>query len=152
MNVYRSQFIVLLILLAFPFAGRAQAPKVHRHLGNMPSMLKETERDVSFVEATPAKDAPVEERVKNKSRTFEAFIVDKTQIFVKDLKSGKTFEIKGLPFEWRFFSDLVWVNNQTLMFDRWVEPHYGIHYAFSIVRKKLTNAVPFPDEFMFNRK
>jgi len=149
MKVYRVQCIVFVILLAFPFAVRAQekkVPKIHRHAGNMPSMLREIERDVSLVETAPAENAPIEGRVKNKSRTFEAFIVDKTQIFVKDSKSGKTYEIKGLPLEQRYFSDLVWVNNQTVMFDRWAQPRYGNHYAFDVARKKLTAAVPFPDE------
>ena len=152
MKVYRSQFIVLVILFVSAFAAKAQVPKAHRHLGNMPSMLKEIERAVSLVEAAPDKDAQIEGRVKNKNRTFEAFIADKTQIFVRDLKTGKTYEIKGLPLENRYFSDLVWTNNQTLMFDRWAQPHYGTHYAFNVARKKLTAAVPFPDEFMFKQK
>ena len=115
-------------------------------------MLREIEPDFSFAEATLEKAARRENAVKNKNRTFEAFIVDKTRIFVKDLKSGKIFEIKGLPSESRFLADLVWVNNQTLMFDRWVQPHYGNHYAVNVVKRKLVEAVPFPDEFMFKQK
>jgi hypothetical protein len=152
MKVYRGQIIVFAVLFVFPFVAAAQVPKAHRHLGGLPSMLKEIEADFSFAVAALEKDAPIENAVKNKNRTFEAFVVDKTQIFVKDLKSGKIFEIKGLPSEWRFFSDLVWVNNQTLMFDRWVQPHYGNHYAVDVVKRKLVAAVPFPDEFMFKQK
>ena len=152
MKVYRSQFIVFAVLLVLPFAVTAQVPKAHRHAGGMPSMLKEIEPDFSFAETTLEKDAQIENAVKNKNRTFEAFTVDKTRIFVKDLKSGKIFEIKGLPSEWRFFADLNWANNQTLMFDRWAQPHYGNHYAVNVVKRKLTDVVPFPDEFMLKQK
>lgn len=155
MKVHRSQLIVFAFaaLFAFSLSARAQtAPRAHRHPGNAPSMLREIEPDVSFVETTLAEGAQIEARVKNKNRTFEAFLVDKTQIFVKDLKSGKIFEIKGLPFESRYFSDLVWADNQTLMFDRWAQPRYGNHYAFNVVRKKLTAAVPFPDESTLKQK
>ena len=146
MKVYRSQFIVFAFaaLFVFSLSVHAQVPKAHRHPGNAESMLKEIEPDVSFVATTLAEDAQVEESVKNKSRTFEAFIVDKTRILVKNLKSGKIYEIKGLPLENRYFSDLVWADNQTLMFDRWAQPRYGNHYAFNVVRKKLTAAAPFP--------
>ena len=152
MKVYRSLSIVFALAMLFVFPAAAQTPKAHRHLGNMPSMLAEIEPDFSFVETTPEKDAKIEAALKNKNRTFEAFVVDKTRIFVRDLKNGKIFELKGLPFESRFFSDLTWANNQTLMFDRWVQPHYGNHYTVNVVRKKLVAAVPFPDEFMLKQQ
>ena len=149
MKVDRNHIIVFAfaVLAAFPAsAGAQRLPKVHRHPRSLPSMLKEIAPEVSFVETTPAASATVEERVKNKNLTFEAFIVDKTRIFVKDLKSEKVYEIKGLPLESRFFSDPVWLNNRTLLFDRWAQPRYGAHYAFDVVRQKLTAAVPFSDE------
>ena len=154
MKVYRSQIIVLVfaVLLVFPCAFRAQVPKVHRHLGGMPSMLEEIAPDFSMVETKLEKDAVKDNAVTNKNRTFEAFTVDLTRIFVKDLKTGKVYEIKGLPAEWRFFADLTWANNQILMFDRWVQPHYATHYAVNVVRKKLLDATPFPDEFMLKQK
>jgi hypothetical protein len=154
MKVYRRQFIVLVfaVLLVLPSALRAQVPKAHRHLGNMESMVAEIATDFSMVETTLEKGAVRDNVVKNKSRTFEAFTVDLTQIFVKDLKTGKIYEIKGLPAEWRFFADLTWATNQILMFDRWVQPRYATHYAVNVVRKKLLDATPFPDEFMLKQK
>jgi hypothetical protein len=148
MKVYRTRIIIfaLAVLSAFPFAVAAQVPRAHRHSGKMESMLKEIERDFSFAETTLESDASREGVVKNKHRTFEAFTVSGARIFVKDLKSGKIFEIKGLPFEWRDFSDLAWADNQTLMFDRWVQPRYGNHYAVNVVQRKLTEAAPFPDK------
>jgi hypothetical protein len=153
MKVYRSQIIVsaFAVLFVFPFAVFAQTPKAHRHLGGMPSMLKEVEPDFSIVETTLEKNAVKGNAVRNKNRTFEAFTVEGSRIFVKDLKTGKIFELKGLPFGWRDFSDLAWANNQILMFDRWVQPHYGNHYAFNVIKKKLSDVVPFPDEFMLKQ-
>jgi len=154
MKVYRARIIVFAftVLFVFPVVLRPQVPKAHRHLGGMPSMLKEIEPEFSFAEATLEKGFRTKNTVRNKNRTFEAFTLSGTRIFVKDLKSGKIFELKGLPFESRDFSDLAWANNQTLMFDRWVQPHYGNHYAVNVVKKKLTDVVPFPDEFMLKQK
>lgn len=154
MKVYRNHLIVFVfaVLCGLPVCVIAQIPKVHRHPGRMESMLKEVGPEFSISEATLEKGFKKENAVTNKNRTFEAFTVSDIRIFVKNLKSGKVFELKGLPFEWRDFSDLAWSDNQTLMFDRWVEPHYGNHYAVNVVRQKLLDATPFPDAFMLKQK
>jgi hypothetical protein len=154
MKVYQSRMIVygLAILFGLPLVVFSQIPKVHRHLGRMDSMLKEVAPGFSMAEISLKKDEKKGNIAINKTRTLEAFTVDDTRIFIKERKTGKIFELKGLPFEWRDFSDLVWSDNQTLMFDRWVEPHYGNHYAVNAVKKKLLDAVPFPDAFMLKVK
>ncbi len=152
MKIYQNRFVVgsLVLLFGLPFAAFSQVP--HRHPGRMDSMLKEITPGFSMTETSIEKDAKKENLVFNKSRTLEAFTVAGSRIFIKQRKTGKIFELKGLPFEWRDFSDLVWSNNQTLMFDRWVEPHYGNHYAVNAVTKKLLDATPFPDEFILKQK
>jgi hypothetical protein len=154
MKIYLSSFsrFALAILFILPPTVYTQIPKVHQHPGRMDSMLKEIEPDFSIAETKIKKDAVRENLVRNKNRTFEAFTVEGSRIYLKDLNSGKVFELKGLPFEWRDFSDLAWSNNQTLMFDRWVEPHYGNHYAVNIVKRKLLDAAPFPDEFILKQR
>lgn len=154
MKIYPSRFAVfsLTVLFVLPLAIAAQIPKIHRHAGRLESMTAEVGKDFSITEAALEKTAALENKAKNKARTFEAFTVGGTRIFYKNLKNGKVFEIKGLPFEWREFSDLVWTDNQTLMFDRWVEPHYATHYAVNVVKKKLLDAAPFPDEFVLRQK
>ena len=154
MKIYRSQFIVFAfaVLFAASFGVRAQITKAHRHFGKMPSMLAEIAPDFSFAETALAKGLRTKNAVRNKNRTFEAFTLSGTRIFVKDLRSGKIFELQGLPFEWRDFSDLVWADNQTLMFDRWTQPRYGNHYAVDVVKRKLIDVVPFPDELTFKQK
>lgn len=93
----------------------------------------------------------------NPDGTFRAFtICDPTlcqdedccqeRILVENLQTGQIYEIEGLPLPWRPFSDLVWVTNDVLVFDRWSQPHYGIHYAIDIHQRKLILASPFPDQ------
>ncbi|MBS1793600.1 MAG: hypothetical protein JSS81_07090 [Acidobacteria bacterium] len=139
---------VFVVLLALPAVLAAQVPKAHRHRGRFESVAAEVRPDFKFVETRLDKDAAIDRRVRNKSRTFEAFTIDESRLFVKDLKSGKIYEIRGLSFEWRFFADVVWADNRTLMFDRWTEPHYAIHYTVDVSRRRLLEAYPFPDEFM----
>ena len=151
MKFYRKMPAATCLAVLFGLTAAAQIPRVHRHAGRIESMTAEISKDFSITEAIVPKDVTIENVVRNRARTFEAFIADTTRIFIKNLKNGKTFEIKGLPFEWRFFSDLAWTDNQTLMFDRWVEPHYATHYAVNVVSKKLLDAAPFPDEFMLKQ-
>jgi hypothetical protein len=151
MKVYQNKMIAAAcaVLFALPFAAFAQMPKVHRHYGKMASTLAEVAPEFSMAETTLKKADKKANVAINKNRTFEAFTVDdEIRIFIKDRKTGKIFEIKGLPFEWRYFSDLVWADNQTLMFDRWSEPHFAVHYAVNAVKRKLIAAKPFPDAFM----
>jgi hypothetical protein len=54
-------------------------------------------------------------------------------------------EIRGLPFEWRPFSNLTWADDRTLMFDRWSSPHDGMHYALDVVGGRLVAAQSFHD-------
>jgi hypothetical protein len=151
MKFYRKMLTVFGLAVLFGLTAAAQIPQVHRHAGRLESLVKEISKDFSITEAPLPKDVAIENVVRNRARTFEAFIADSTRIFYKNLKTGKVFEIKGLPFEWRFFSDLTWTNNETLMFDRWVEPHYATHYAVNVVSQKLLDAAPFPDEFMLKQ-
>ena len=88
----------------------------------------------------------------NRIKKYDAFTVDGTRLFVAERKTGKIFEIRGLPLEWRPFSDLIWADNRTLMFDRWSQPHYGIHYAVNVEGRRLVAAVPFPDKFYLEQQ
>ena len=87
-----------------------------------------------------------ENLITNRTRTYEAFTVDRTRLFVAERRTGNVFEIKGLPLEWRPFSDLTWANEHIFMFDRWSQPHYGVHYSVDVKEKRLIAAVPFPDK------
>jgi len=108
--------------------------------------------EFSMVETSLAANSKKENLVTNRSRTFDVFTVSVMRLFVAERKTGRIFEIRGLPLEWRPFSDLVWENNHTLVFDRWSQPHYGVHYAVDVKTKRLVMAAPFPDEFYLEQQ
>ena len=132
------------IVVAQP--SRPQLPKSHRHIGVDRSAIGDAIPEFAMTEAILEATSKKENLIRNRSRRYDAFTVSGTRLFVTERKSGKIFEIRGLPLEWRPFSELVWADDHTLMFDRWSQPHYGVHYAVDIAGKRLVAAVPFPDK------
>jgi len=98
-----------------------------------------------MVETSLDADLKRENLVTSRDKKHDAFTISDTRLFVMENETKKILEIKGLPLEWRPFSDLSWKNNQTLMFDRWSQPHYGVHYSVNIKTRKLIVAAPFGD-------
>ena len=84
----------------------------------------------------------------NHNGTFKAFTTHEVtfNIFVKNTVEDTIVEIRGFPSPWRPFSDLIWLTDEVLVFDRWSNPHYGIHYVVNIRERKLLVAAPFPDQ------
>lgn len=93
-----------------------------------------------------------ENLITNRGGRYAAFIVSGTRLFVAERGSGKVFEIRGLPLGWRPFSDLMWADDQTLMFDRWSQPRHGVHYAVDVKSRRLIVAAPFPDRLYSERR
>jgi len=56
-----------------------------------------------------------------------------------------TYEVRGLPLPQRPLSGLTWLDADRLTFDRWSQPHHGIHYVVDVRRRRLELAAPFPD-------
>jgi hypothetical protein len=159
MNLYKAKILVsgLAILLsicleAFPQSTKKVSSKNHRHVSMSDFSLKEIAAEFSMPETMLQKDLARENSVTNATRTYDAFIVDTTRLFIKARKTGKTFEILGLPLGHRPFSDPEWLNNQILIFDRWAQPHYGTHYALNVKTGKLIKAAGFPDEVFLNQQ
>jgi len=92
--------------------------------------------------------------VKNHSATARAYIVEKAweansirdHVQVEFFNTGKIYEIEGIPLEYRPISDLFWVNDRYLAFNRWSQPHHGMHYVVDVIKKKLIVAIPFSEE------
>ena len=159
MKVYRSKIIgfgsaalLCLSISALSGSSRQASPKSHRHVGVTKSVVEDVAPEFSLVETSLEGGMKKENLVTNRSRTYDAFTVSGTRLFVAERKMGKVFEIRGLPMEWRPFSDLVWVDNKTLVFDRWSQPHFGVHYAVNVKRKKLTSAAAFSDQFYLDQQ
>jgi len=126
--------------------SKPSLPKAHRHISVDRSATGEEIPEFSMSEVSLDANTKKENLITNRTRTYEAFTVDRTRLFVAERRTGNVFEIKGLPLEWRPFSDLTWANDHTLMFDRWSQPHYGVHYSVDVKEKRLIAAVPFPDK------
>lgn len=140
-----SALIVVLGLCPNASSQTSRASRAHRHIGIGKSVGVDIP-EFSMVETSLEAGAKKENLITSRNRRYDAFIVSDTRLLVSDRTTGKTFEVRGVPMEWRPFSDLVWVDNQTLVFDRWSQPHHGVHYEINVARKKLIKAVPFPDK------
>lgn len=122
---------------------------VHRHL-KLGDVIAQVLPGVEVAEVTLDKSVTKENLARSRDRKYEAFTSsDDTEfhIYFVDRATGKVYEVRGLPLPYRPFSNLSWVNNRTLVFDRWSQPHYGIHYAVNVREKRLVIAAAFPDEF-----
>jgi len=146
-DLYRRMIFVsgLIVLIGFYNHVSPQTSQAHRHIGIGKTGAVEIP-EFSMVETSLEVGLKKENLVKSRNRGYEAFTISDTRLLVSDQSTGKVFEIKGLPMEWRPFSDLAWLNNQTLVFDRWSQPHYGVHYEVNVKLEKLIRAVPFPDK------
>ena len=98
--------------------------------------------------------------VTNEAATIRAYVVDRRLpdgVILEDLRfefldTGKIFKIEGIALAHRPYSDLVWVESRYLIFDRWSNPHYGMHYVVDAVDKKVILARPFPDQFFLDQQ
>jgi hypothetical protein len=146
----------LSVLLGLPDRALSQSPspslpRSHRHIGVRKSVIGVQIPQFSMTETPLEADMKRENRITDRRQKYEAFTVSGTRLFVTERRSGKTFEIRGLPLEWRPFSDLIWANDHLLMFDRWSQPHYGVHYAVNVKTRRLV-AAPFPDKFYLKQQ
>jgi hypothetical protein len=149
-ELYRRMILVSALIVLLGFCNEAssqssQSSQAHRHIG----IGKTASVDIpefAMVETSLEAGVKKENLKTSRNRRCAAFTVSDTRLLVSERTTGKVFEIRGLPMEWRPFSDLAWIDNQTLIFDRWSQPHYGVHYEVDVKRKKLIRAVPFPDK------
>ena len=109
-------------------------------------------------------EAPPSDRIRdivtNQSATAQAYIVKKAwmsdstrdHVQIEFFNTGRVFEIEGIPCEHRPISDLVWIGDRYLVFDRWSQPHHGMHYVVDVFKHKLILATPFPDQFFLDQQ
>ena len=89
-----------------------------------------------------------------KLRAFTTYTPGATpeRIFFEIVPTKDRYEIQGLPLPHRPFSNLTWVADRYLVFDRWSQPHYGVHYVVDALRKELLLVAPFPDQFYMDQQ
>lgn len=140
-----------LLLILFNQGGSAsvaaQVQKAgHQHRARA-DMLTELRSSVSLVRVAPLKEGERENVCTTRNRRFTAYTVslETERLFIKDNRYKIVYELQGIPLEYRPFSDLKWSSQNSLQFDRWSQPHHGMHYELDIGQKKLVRAYAFPD-------
>ena len=71
------------------------------------------------------------------------------RVFILDLQTDENYEIVGeeLFIETnRLIDNLKWINNHTLSYDRWANPHFGHRYVVDIKAMKQTDAFMLSDQ------
>jgi hypothetical protein len=91
------------------------------------------------------------------NRRWRAFVRDRQdeqggRVCLQDVKTGEQYELKGIPLPYRPISGLIWLDDTLLTFDRWSQPHYGIHYVINTERLRVVLSTPFPDEFFLRQQ
>jgi hypothetical protein len=71
------------------------------------------------------------------------------RVFIMDLGLDEDLEIVGEELfveAGRLISDLKWINDYTLSYERWMGPHFGHRYVVDIRAKKQTGAFILSDQ------
>jgi len=129
----------------------------HRHL-KLGDVRRVVLPDVEIAEVTLDKSVAKRNLRRSRDQRYEAFTTYTPneslsfRIYFVERVTGRVYEVRGLPLPYRPFSALSWVNNRTLAFDRWSQPHYGVHYVVDVRNKRLVTAAAFPDEFYLEQQ
>ncbi len=153
-------FLCLAPLLASCTSTASSIPDPHNHVVDVhekPWSSSDT-HNIKLVLVERPPDSKKANIVLNQSKTLRAYVTRKASgegagldlIWIEYVQSGQTYEIQGIPLPHRPFSDLKWVKDKFLVFDRWSNPHYGMHYVLDTVERKVRLAAPFPDQFFLD--
>ena len=138
--------VLCAVLFGSSVTLRAQLSQ-HRH-PNAGDAMQTVASGIEIASVEP--DKAFKKEMVARNRKYESFAAYEEnggyRIFFTERKSKKVYEIRGLPLAWRPFSDMVWLNNHTLTFDRWANPHHGTHYEIDARTRKLKRALIFSDE------
>lgn len=99
----------------------------------------------------PVEDAlPGSDSVVSPDGAWRAFVVLPSdepggRVRFEGVHTGQHYEVRGLPLPHRPMSGLVWLDADRLAFDRWSQPHHGVHYVVDVRRLRVVLAAPFPE-------
>ena len=106
-------------------------------------MIDDPILEFRLTDTTVASDTQREQTTRSPGGQYEAFTVDLIHLFIEEQRTHRVREMV-LPLSWRPFAELIWINGQILIFDRWSQPHYAMHYAVNVTTAKLLAASAFP--------
>jgi hypothetical protein len=157
----RSTFLkpscAIIALVACAYAAQAQKIKAVRDPGSA--------NILSIKKATNLPDGDLADKIEKYStgkstlaespdRVRQAFVFcvpsgskDATscaqRVFVTDLGTDETYEITGedvFAETGRLITELKWINNFTLSYERWMQPHFGHRYVIDVKKLKQTDS------------
>lgn len=141
----------LVVIGALVSADAQGARHLHRR-SSQNNLLAEMQDDVKLIETQLEPKAKRSNVARNRAGNYIAFTLEfqlggdeentREVIFIEDKRLGKIYEVSGFDFP-RPFADLAWKDNNTLVFDQWMQPHYLVHYALNIQQRKLVAAESF---------
>jgi hypothetical protein len=112
--------------------------------------------NVNVVEVDPPNSRKREQLTRSGNAT--AYVVarsDPTDLQIEYVyfdRNGKTYRIEGVPLGHRPISDVAWASMRYLVFDRWSQPHYGVHYIVDTEQLCVVHVCPFPDKFYLDQQ
>ncbi len=123
----------------------------HRHVVDVNDLWLVEEPNEGFslaeVEAPPA--SAREESATSPDEALQAFTTCEPtcRILVERVAHRRFYELRAPLFSpARPFSAPVWISQDILVFDQWMQPHHGIHYATDVTAGRLLQAAPFPEQ------
>jgi hypothetical protein len=138
---------LLVSLCCLSVSGTVAQPKdrAHQHSAGI-DMLSEIAPGVTIIRVDSRKVAVRQDICRSKDRRFIAFITSagSERLFIEDRQLKIVSEVRGIPLENRPFNDLGWTAQNRLKFDRWSQPHHGMHYELDVRSKRLIVAYAFP--------
>jgi len=121
-------------------------PRSHRHPGIEALAIEDSVPELTWSDTVLDASVVRERLVTDRRGRYDAFTVDGTHLYVRDRRTRRVREVRGLPFEWRAFSHPAWTGDGILLVDRWSSPHYAMHYAVDVARRRLVAAQAFHDQ------
>lgn len=139
-------------------APEAQLPDPAGHVVDVHALPWSTNSapNIKVVEVDPPDSSKREQITRSGNAT--AYVVARSdpndlQIeYVYFNHNGKTYRIEGVPLEQRPITAVAWASSRYLVFDRWSQPHYGVHYVVDTEQLSVVHICPFPDRFFLDQQ
>jgi hypothetical protein len=155
--LHTGLLLILAVILGTQDPQTGQIPDPHNHV--VPVHKKPWNVDLAPQAKIALLDTLVKEprdSVLSPNQRWLAFLFsvpdEWARVATQNMQTGKRYQLVGVPLAHRPMSDLVWIDSTLLAFDRWSQPHYGIHYVLDVHQNRLVLAVPFPDEIYLHQQ
>lgn len=68
------------------------------------------------------------------------------KLIIDDIVEGSTYELQGIFLSWRPYSNLNWVDDNTLEVEQWTNPNYGTRYHINVAEQKIVEVTAIISE------